>query len=78
MFLHPKELLTMELTSDQVHSLGVALTRLETLIGYKCIIDIVEECDDNRKDIYSCFVGLIRRGLLNNVDEQQVNFFGTF
>ena len=64
----------MELTSDQVHSLGVALTRLETLIGYKCIIDVVEECDDNRKDIYSCFVELIRRGLLNNMEEQQVKF----
>ncbi|GES75247.1 cohesin subunit [Rhizophagus clarus] len=67
-----KELLTMELTCDQVHSLGVALTRFETLIGYKCIIDVVEECDDNRKDIYSCFIELIRRGLLNNVEEQQM------
>jgi hypothetical protein len=65
-------LLTVELTSDQVHSLGVALSRLETLIGYKCIIDVVEEGDDNRKDIYSCFIELIRRGLLNNPEEQQV------
>lgn len=68
-------MLTIELTSDQVHSLGVALTRFETLIGYKCIIDVVEECDDNRKDIYSCFIELIRRGLLNNVEEQQVSCF---
>lgn len=68
----PKELLTVELTNDQVHSLGVALSRLETLIGYKCIIDVVEEGDDNRKDIYSCFIELIRRGLLNSPEEQQV------
>ncbi|RGB24090.1 hypothetical protein C1646_747941 [Rhizophagus diaphanus] len=67
-----KELLTVELTSDQVHSLGVSLTRFETLIGYKCITDVVEECDDNRKDIYSCFIELIRRGLLNNMEEQQM------
>ncbi|CAI2165090.1 10174_t:CDS:10 [Funneliformis geosporum] len=67
-----KELLTMELISDQVHSLRVALTRLETLIGYKCMIEVVEESDDNRKDMYSCFIELTRRGLLSNYDEQQI------
>ena len=65
-------MLTTELTSDQVHSLGVALTRLETLIGYKCIIEVVEEGDDNHKDIYSCLIELIRRGLSGNYEEQQV------
>ncbi|CAG8704318.1 11253_t:CDS:10, partial [Racocetra fulgida] len=70
-----KDLLTMDLTSDQVHSLCVALNRIEQLITVVNFIDAVEACDDNNKNVYNCIIRLVRRGLLGNMEEEKVVLF---
>ncbi|CAG8765845.1 3133_t:CDS:10, partial [Cetraspora pellucida] len=67
-----KDLLTMDLTSDQVHSLCVALKRLEQLITVVNCVDAVEACDDNNKNVYNCIIRLVRRGLLGNIEEEKI------
>ncbi|CAG8794229.1 30476_t:CDS:2, partial [Racocetra persica] len=67
-----KDLLTMGLTSDQVHSLCVALNRIEQLITVVNFIDAVEACDDNNKNVYNCIIRLVRRGLLGNMEEEKI------
>ncbi|CAJ0888226.1 5886_t:CDS:2, partial [Entrophospora sp. SA101] len=68
-----KNLLTVKFTSDQVHSLGVCLNRMEQLITIdNNIITIIEDNHDNDKDIYTYIIKLIRRGLLRNVGEEKI------
>ncbi|KAF0441284.1 Cohesin complex subunit SA-1/2 [Gigaspora margarita] len=67
-----KDLLTMDLTSDQVHSLYVALSRLEQLITIVNFVDAAEVCDENNKSVYNCIIRLVRRGLLGNIEEEKI------
>ncbi|CAG8501715.1 4866_t:CDS:10 [Dentiscutata heterogama] len=67
-----KEISTMDLTSDQIHSLCVALSRLEQLITVVNFVDAVEICDENNQNVYNCIIRLVRRGLLGNVEEEKI------
>ncbi|CAG8473952.1 9680_t:CDS:10 [Acaulospora colombiana] len=57
-----------DLTSDQVHSLSVALGRLEHVITVINVMDTSEENDD----VYECIIKLVGRGLLGNYEEEKM------
>ncbi|CAG8546027.1 2319_t:CDS:10 [Diversispora eburnea] len=67
-----KELLDEELTSDQIHSLSVALIRLEQLITVINVINMDDFSEENNKDVYNYIIKLTRRGLLNNFEEEKM------
>ncbi|CAG8768177.1 2621_t:CDS:2, partial [Acaulospora morrowiae] len=63
------DLLEMDLSSDQVHSLSVALSRLEQLIT---VVNVVEENNENQSEVYKFIIKLVERGSLGNSDEEKM------
>lgn len=67
-----KDVLTCRFSRDEARSLSLSLLRLDHLINFMDITDILDESDDMEVELIQVIVRLVDRGSFGYEEEKQV------